>query len=158
TRTSRSSASSSPTGVSAVSRSAAATAPGTPPRSTMSAELRGAHVARLLISCPDRPGIVAAVSRFLFEHGANVLDADQHSTDPVGGTFFMRMEFHLDGLDLGRGELEQAFAAQVAEPFAMEWSIAYAADRKRVAILVSREDHCLLDLLWRWRSGELDAD
>jgi len=116
------------------------------------------HVARLLISCPDRPGIVAAVSRFLFEHGANILDADQHSTDPQGGAFFMRMAFHLDGLDVGRAELEEAFAAQVAEPFAMEWSIAYAAERKRVAILVSREDHCLLDLLWRWRSGELDAD
>jgi formyltetrahydrofolate deformylase len=116
------------------------------------------HVARLLISCADRPGIVAAVSRFLFEHGANILDADQHSTDPQGGTFFMRMAFHLDGLDLGRAELERTFAAQVAEPFAMEWSIAYAAERKRVAILVSREDHCLLDLLWRWRSGELDAD
>ncbi|HEV7772920.1 MAG TPA: formyltetrahydrofolate deformylase [Conexibacter sp.] len=116
------------------------------------------HVARLLISCPDRPGIVAAVSRFLFEHGANILDADQHSTDPAGGTFFMRMAFHLDGLDLDRAELEQAFAAAVAEPFAMEWSIAYAADRKRVAILVSREDHCLLDLLWRWRSRELDAN
>ena len=116
------------------------------------------HVARLLISCPDRPGIVASVSRFLFEHGANILDADQHSTDPAGGTFFMRMVFHIDGLDLGRPELEQAFAAQVADPFAMEWSIAYATDRKRVAILVSREDHCLLDLLWRWRSGELDAD
>jgi formyltetrahydrofolate deformylase len=117
-----------------------------------------AHVARLLISCPDRPGIVAAVSRFLFEHGANILDADQHSTDPAEGTFFMRMVFHIDGLDLGRAELERTFAEQVAAPFAMEWAIAYAADRKRVAILVSREDHCLLDLLWRWRSGELDAD
>ncbi len=116
------------------------------------------HVARLLISCPDRPGIVAAVAHFLFEHGANILDADQHSTDPQGGTFFMRMAFHLDELDVGRAELEKAFAARVAAPFAMEWSIAYAAERKRVAILVSREDHCLLDLLWRWRSGELDAD
>ncbi len=116
------------------------------------------HVARLLISCPDRPGIVAAVSRFLFEHGANILDADQHSTDPAGGMFFMRMAFHLDGLDVGRAELERTFAAQVAEPFAMEWSVAYAAERKRVALLVSREDHCLLDLLWRRRSGELDAD
>jgi formyltetrahydrofolate deformylase len=116
------------------------------------------HVARLLVSCPDRPGIVAAVSRFLFEHGANILDADQHSTGPQGGTFFMRMVFHIDGLDLGRADLEHAFAEQVAEPFAMEWSIAYATDRKRMAILVSREDHCLLDLLWRWRSGELDAD
>jgi formyltetrahydrofolate deformylase len=116
------------------------------------------NVARLLISCPDRPGIVAAVSRFLFEHGANILDADQHSTDPAGGTFFMRLVFHVDGLDVDRAELERTFATQVAEPFAMEWSIAYATDRKRMAILVSREDHCLLDLLWRWRSGELDAD
>jgi formyltetrahydrofolate deformylase len=116
------------------------------------------HIARLLISCPDRPGIVAAVSRFLFEQGANILEADQHSTDPAGGMFFMRMAFHVEGLDSGRAELEQAFAAQVAEPFAMEWSIHYAADRKRVAILVSREDHCLLDLLWRWRGGELEAD
>jgi formyltetrahydrofolate deformylase len=116
------------------------------------------NTARLLISCPDRRGIVAAVSRFLFEHGANVLDADQHSTDPEGGTFFMRMEFHLDGLDVGRAELERAFAEGVAAEFGMEWSIAYAADRKRIAILVSREDHCLLDLLWRFRSGDLDAD
>jgi formyltetrahydrofolate deformylase len=117
-----------------------------------------AHVARLLISCPDRPGIVAAVSRFLFERGANILDADQHSTDPAGGTFFMRMAFGLAGADVARDELAREFAAEVAEPFAMEWSIAYADDRKRVAILVSREDHCLLDLLWRRRSGELEAD
>jgi formyltetrahydrofolate deformylase len=128
------------------------------PPPTAAASPQPPHVARLLISCPDRPGIVAAVSRFLFEHGANILDADQHSTDPQNGTFFMRMVFHIDGLDLGRAELEQAFAAQVAEPLAMEWSIAYATDRKRIAILVSREDHCLLDLLWRWRSGELDAE
>jgi formyltetrahydrofolate deformylase len=69
----------------------------------------------------------------------------------------MRMEFSLDR-DLDRDALAQAFAAQVAEPFAMEWSIAWADERKRVAILVSREDHCLLDLLWRWRSGDLEGD
>ena len=117
-----------------------------------------ANTARLLISCPDRRGIVAAVSRFLYEHGANVLDADQHSTDPEGGAFFMRMEFHLDGLDLGRPELERAFGATVAEPFGMDWRISYARRRKRVAVLVSREEHCLLDLLWRWRRGDLDAE
>jgi formyltetrahydrofolate deformylase len=116
------------------------------------------NTARLLISCPDRRGIVAAVSRFLFEHGANVLDADQHSTDPSGGTFFMRMEFHLDGLDLAGDELERAFGATVAEQFAMEWRISYARRRKRVALFVSREEHCLLDLLWRSRSGDLDAE
>jgi formyltetrahydrofolate deformylase len=116
------------------------------------------HTARLLISCPDRRGIVAAVSRFLFEQGANILDADQHSTDPEGGTFFMRMEFHLDGLEGRLDELRRAFAAEVAEQLEMEWTIAESSRRKRMAILVSREDHCLLDLLWRWRSGELDAD
>ena len=116
------------------------------------------NTARLLISCPDRRGIVAAVSRFLYEHGANILDADQHSTDPAGGTFFMRMEFHLEGLDLGRPELEAAFGATVGEPFGMDWRISYARRPKRVALLVSREEHCLLDLLWRWRSGDLDAD
>ncbi len=113
---------------------------------------------RLLISCPDRRGIVAAVSRFLYEHGANVLDADQHTTDPAGGTFFMRMEFQLAGLDEGRPEVAQAFGATVAADFGMEWRLSLARRRKRVAILVSREEHCLLDLLWRWRSGDLDAD
>lgn len=116
------------------------------------------NTARLLISCPDRRGIVAAVSRFLFEHGANVLEADQHSTDPEGGAFFMRMEFHLDGLDVGRDELERAFAEQVGEPFGMDWRLSHARTPKRVALFVSREEHCLLDLLWRWRRGDLDAE
>jgi formyltetrahydrofolate deformylase len=116
------------------------------------------RVARLLISCPDRRGIVAAVSQFLFRHGVNILDADQHSTDPANGTFFMRMECDLERVDLGRDAFASAFAEEVATPFAMDWRIAYASERKRVAILVSREDHCLLDLLWRARSGDLDAD
>lgn len=119
---------------------------------------RSADVARLLISCPDRPGIVAAVSRLLFERGANIVEADQHSTDPAGGTFFMRLVFDLPASAADRATLAAAFGDEVARPFAMEWSIAWASDRKRVAILVSREDHCLLDLLWRWRGGELDAD
>jgi formyltetrahydrofolate deformylase len=115
------------------------------------------NTGRLLISCPDRRGIVAAVSRFLFEHGANILESDQHSTDPTGGMFYMRMEFALDRLAANGSLLEQAFGATVAEQFAMEWSISYASVRKRMAILVSREDHCLLDLLWRARNGDLDA-
>jgi formyltetrahydrofolate deformylase len=116
------------------------------------------HIARLLVSCPDRHGIVAAVSGFLADSDANILSADQHSTDPEGGTFFMRMEFRLEGLQEKRGELERAFAERVARPFAMDWRIAYAERRKRTALLASREDHCLLDLLWRWRRGELDTD
>ena len=116
------------------------------------------HIARLLVSCPDRHGIVAAVSGFLAESDANILSSDQHSTDPEGGTFFMRMEFRLEELHERREELERAFAEQIAEPFAMEVRFAYARERKRVALLASREDHCLLDLLWRRRRGELDCD
>jgi formyltetrahydrofolate deformylase len=115
-------------------------------------------VGRLLVSCTDRPGIVAALSTFLRESGANILQSDQHTTDPEGGIFFMRTEFHLDGLEDRAEDLERAFAAEVAGPFGMDWRMHYAARRKRVAILVSRYDHCLAELLWRWRRGELYAD
>jgi formyltetrahydrofolate deformylase len=111
--------------------------------------------ARLLISCPDRHGIVAAVSGFLAARGANIVSSDQHSTDPEGGAFFMRMAFAIDALG---EEFAAAFAEEVADRFAMEWYLHDAAQPKRVAILVSREDHCLLDLLWRWRRGELHCD
>jgi formyltetrahydrofolate deformylase len=114
--------------------------------------------ARLLITCPDRPGIVAAVSSFLFERGANITDSAQHSTGPSGGTFFMRTEFTLRGVGTMRDELEAAFRVDVAGPFGMDWRLTLGSQRKRVAILVSRYDHCLLDLLWRWRRGELVAD
>jgi formyltetrahydrofolate deformylase len=114
--------------------------------------------ARLLISCPDQPGIVAAVSSLLFRHGANIVSSDQHSTDPEGGRFFMRMEFSTAPMDLGREELEEAFKLDVAERFQMSWRMTHPGERRRIAILASRYEHCLLDLLWRWRRGELDAD
>jgi formyltetrahydrofolate deformylase len=120
--------------------------------------VNGAGVGRLLVSCVDRPGIVAALSRFVASRGANILQSDQHTTDPEGGSFFMRTEFKLDGLEDQAAEFEAAFAAEVAEPFGMDWVMRYAARRKRVAILVSRYDHCLAELLWRWRRGELYAD
>jgi formyltetrahydrofolate deformylase len=116
------------------------------------------HIARLLVSCPDRHGIVAAVSGFLSESDANILSSDQHSTDPEGGTFFMRMEFRLEGLLERRATLERTFAERVAEPLGMNWRFAYANETKRTAVLASREDHCLLDLLWRWRRHELETD
>ena len=115
-------------------------------------------VGRLLVSCTDRPGIVAAISTFLRDRGANIVQSDQHSTDPEGGAFFMRTEFHLPGVEDQADEFERAFATEVAEPFGMEWRMSYAAHRKRVAILVSRYDHCLAELLWRHRRGELYAD
>lgn len=116
------------------------------------------NTAVLTISCPDRRGIVAAVSQFLHNHGANIIHSDQHSTDPSGGTFFMRMEFYLGGLDLAREAFERAFAQVVAGPFDMEWGLSYAAQPKRMAVLVSRYDHCFLDLLWRKRRGELNVE
>jgi formyltetrahydrofolate deformylase len=110
--------------------------------------------ARLLISCPDRHGIVAAVSGFLAERGANIVSSAQYSTDPEGGAFFMRMAFAIEAID---EDFVAAFA-EVAERFSMDWRVDDAGRPKRVALLVSREDHCLLDLLWRWRRGELHCD
>src|SRR5574337_26138 len=113
--------------------------------------------ARLLISCPDCPGIVAAVSQCLFEQGANIVHSDQHTTDPEGGVFFMRIEFDLPELDSRGASLTRAFEP-VADRFQMEWRLAYAARVKPLAIFVSREDHCLLELLWRWKAGDMAAD
>jgi formyltetrahydrofolate deformylase len=115
-------------------------------------------IGRLLVTCTDRPGIVAALSAFLRDRGANILQSDQHSTDPEGGQFFMRIEFRLEGLEDQGDAFEDAFGAEVGEPLGLEWRVAYAARRKRVAILVSRYDHCLAELLWRHRRGELYAD
>jgi formyltetrahydrofolate deformylase len=118
---------------------------------------READVARLVVSCPDRHGIVAALSSTLADVGANIVNSDQHSTDPEGGSFFLRMEFHLAGLEQRRAELE-ARLASVADELDMEWRLALAETRKRVALFASRHEHCLLDLLWRWRRGELAMD
>lgn len=117
--------------------------------------MRTDTTARLLITCPDRPGIVAAVSNFLFNHGANITALDQHSTDPEGGLFFMRLEFQTPHLDVSREILQKAFAERVAARFEMNWRIAYAADFKKVAILVSKYDHALRELLWRHSNHEL---
>jgi formyltetrahydrofolate deformylase len=125
---------------------------------TESADVRGADIGRLVVTCPDRPGIVAAVSRFLFEHGANIVQSDQYSSDPEAGTFFLRMVFHLPGFDAGSEALRQDFRDAVAEAMGMSWQLRSAAVPKRLAIMVSREEHCLLDLLWRARRGELPVD
>ena len=110
---------------------------------------------RLLLACPDRPGLIARVSGFLADAGLNIVDADQHST--AEGRFFMRMVF--DPVPAGeREELQRRFREELAGPFEMEHRFAQSSDRKRVAIMVSREDHCLSDLLWRWRSGELECE
>jgi formyltetrahydrofolate deformylase len=117
-----------------------------------------AGVGRLLVSCTDRPGIVAALAQFVRDQGGNIVQSDQHTTDPEGGAFFMRTEFRLAGLEARAEDFERAFVQEVGKPFGMAWRMHYASRRKRVAILVSRYDHCLAELLWRWGRGELYAD
>jgi formyltetrahydrofolate deformylase len=121
-------------------------------RSTLPAK----DVGRLLLRCDDRPGLVAAVSAFLASAGANIVSLDQHSTEQTGGTFVQRTIFHLPGLAAARDELERDFASGVAARFDMDFRLTEAAKPKRVAIMASTEDHCLLDLLWRNRRGGLD--
>lgn len=113
--------------------------------------------AKLLISCPDRPGIVAAVSRFLYEHQANIVHADQYTTDPEGGMFFMRIEFDLKNFDTAFPILEEDFSS-IARDFKMDWKMSAEKKIKRMAIFVSKEDHCLMELLWRWKAGELPVE
>jgi formyltetrahydrofolate deformylase len=112
----------------------------------------------LLVQCPDRPGIVAAISSFLFRHGANITDFDQHTSEEGAGVYFTRLEFQTDQLDLSLEELESAFALDVARPFAMDWRLTLSSDRKRIAVLVSKHDHALLELLWTWKRGDLRGD
>ena len=110
----------------------------------------------LLVSCPDQPGIVAAVAAFVAEHGGNIVDLQQH-TDHTDAAFFQRVELELEGVQLDREQLASAFGP-TAERFGMRWSLRFTDDRPRLAILSSREAHCLHDLLNRWRSGELAVD
>jgi formyltetrahydrofolate deformylase len=111
---------------------------------------------RLLVTCRDRPGIVAAVSRFIFESGGNIISSDQYSSDPTGGTFYLRVEFTLPPAE--RVAFAERFGLGVAERFGMSWRLWGAAQKKRIAVLVSRSGHCLQDLLWRWRQEELGGE
>ncbi|WP_255788882.1 ACT domain-containing protein, partial [Mycobacteroides abscessus] len=112
-------------------------------------------IGRLLLQCPDRIGVVAAVSAFLAEAGASIISLAQYSTEPQGGWFMQRTVFHRSGLAAARDAMEAKFAS-IAEEFDIQYRFSEAAKPKRVAIMVSRTDHCLLDLLWRNRRGELD--
>jgi formyltetrahydrofolate deformylase len=110
----------------------------------------------LLVSCPDQPGIVAAVASFVAAHGGNVIDLQQH-TDHTDGAFFQRVEFELDHFDLDRPQIAEAFAP-VADRFEMQSALRFSDERMRLAVLVSKEPHCLHDLLSRWRTGELPVE
>jgi len=114
------------------------------------------QTATLLVCCPDRKGLVAALAQVLYGHGANILDADQH-TDPVAGQFFQRIKFDLSELHTDRTSLETAIS-EVAARFSMDWRITNGHRRSKTAIFVSKYDHCLYDLLLRQRSGELATE
>jgi formyltetrahydrofolate deformylase len=112
---------------------------------------------RLIVVGPDRPGIVARVSAVLSDHGANIVSLDQTSSDPSGGRFFQRTVFHLPGLPVRLEALREALTATVNVELGLDFRLVEVRRRKRVAIFVSKADHCLLDLLWRRRRGELDV-
>ena len=117
---------------------------------------KGDALLRLVISCRDQPGVVAAVSQFLFNAGANIVRSDQYSTDPTGGAFFLRMEFTLP--DERRAGFAEQIGLKVAERFGMTWRLWNSAERKKLAVLVSRYDHCIHDLLYRSRRDELGGE
>ena len=110
----------------------------------------------LTISCPDRAGIIAAVSGFIAEHGGFIVEASYH-TEQEAQRFFMRQEIRADSLPFDAQEFGRRFAA-LAQQFAMDWQLSDSAQKKRLVVLVSKQDHCLNDLLHRWRSGELLVD
>jgi formyltetrahydrofolate deformylase len=119
------------------------------------ATIPSADEGRLLVQCRDRPGIVSRVTSFLTAAGANIVTLAQHA-EKDDGAFFQRTVFTLPGLGAARTDLERAFARDVAADFEMEFRLTEASQPKRVAIMVSKTDHCVLDLLWRNRRGELD--
>jgi formyltetrahydrofolate deformylase len=110
----------------------------------------------LAISCPDRAGIIAAVSGFIAEHGGFIVEASYH-TEQEAIRFFMRQEIRADSLPFDADEFRSRFAP-LAKEFSMTWQLTDSAIKKRLVVLVSRQDHCLDDLLHRWRSGELQVD
>lgn len=120
-------------------------------------KLRRQNRARLLISCPDRPGIIAATTAYLHGQGANIIQSDQHSSSPDVGLFFMRIEFELENVSGRIQALHESFHP-VAEAFEMNWQLRLASVPKRMAIFVSKETHCLMELLWQWQAGDLFAD
>ena len=110
----------------------------------------------LLVDCPDRKGLVAAIANLLYTHGANIIHADEHQ-DRESGWFFMRIEWSLEDFELTREAFASEFQ-QMAARFAMRWRVKYAADRPTVAVLVSRQQHCLIDLLHSHHAGELPCE
>ncbi len=114
------------------------------------------ETATLLISCPDRKGILAEVTGFIAKNNGNIIHADQH-IDSQNSTFFMRIEWELEDFRLPKSEIEKAFRP-IAEKFRMDYQLHFSSEVQNVAIFVSRYDHCLYDLLYRFKAGELPGN
>ena len=112
--------------------------------------------ATLLVSCPDQPGIVEKIAQFIYQYQGNIIHADQH-TDFSSGLFLNRVEWQLSDFKLSRAELLTAWT-DLAQTLQADWQIHFSDQVPRLALWVSKQDHCLLDLLWRWRSNELPCD
>ncbi|MCA9409045.1 MAG: formyltetrahydrofolate deformylase, partial [Candidatus Omnitrophica bacterium] len=110
----------------------------------------------LLISCKDQRGITADITRFIFEHNGNIIDAQQH-IDEQSNTFFMRVEWALEGFDLAKDGIAATFSL-LAQKYQMDWELSFSQDRPRLAIFVSKHLHCLYDLLIRYKSGRLPCE
>lgn len=115
------------------------------------------NIGRLLVKCPDKPGIVAALSKFLFEHGADIMESSQYSSDDSSRMFYIRFEYYCENLLEKKAQMEEDFKVLEKE-FQIDSTFTYNNNRKRSAIFVSKETHCLLELLWEWQSGDLDTD
>jgi formyltetrahydrofolate deformylase len=115
-----------------------------------------APTATLLVSCPDQLGLVAKIANFIYANGGNIIHADHH-TDFTAGLFLTRIEWQLDGFNLPRDLIGPAFNA-IAQPLQANWQLHFSDTVPRIAIWVSRQDHCLFDLIWRQRAGEFNAE
>jgi formyltetrahydrofolate deformylase len=120
-------------------------------------DARFVDVGRLVVRCPDRPGIVAVLSRLLADVGANITDSQQHSSDPLGGTFTLRLEFVLADLSAHRQHLEGALSL-LARQWGMTWRLTEAVHRPTIAVFVSKTDHVLQELIYRVRAGDIRAE
>lgn len=112
--------------------------------------------ATLLVYCPNQRGLVAKISNFIYANGGNIISADHH-TDLTAGVFLTRIEWELAGFHLPKEIIGAAFGA-IAQPWSATYELHFSDDMPRLAIWVSKQDHCLLDLLWRWRAREFSAD
>lgn len=112
--------------------------------------------ATILLSCPDQRGLVAKIANFIYSNGGNIIHADQH-TDFASGVFLTRIEWQLEGFNLPRDVINPAFGA-IAKPLDANWQLHFSDKIPRIAIWVTKQDHCLLDLLWRWQAKEMAVE